>query len=100
MMTAKHRTRLKVGVIGLGRLGKVYVRDLASRIPDTTVVAVADTDAALADAIAEEFGVPKAYGSPVDLIGDRNVDAVVIVTPTHTHRDVVVAAAKSKKPTF
>jgi scyllo-inositol 2-dehydrogenase (NAD+) len=100
MMTAKHRTRLKVGVIGLGRLGKVYVRDLASRIPDTTVVAVADTDASLADAIAEEFGIPKAYGSPIDLIGDRNVDAVVIVTPTHTHRDLVVAAARSKKPTF
>jgi inositol 2-dehydrogenase len=100
MMTAKHRTRLKVGVIGLGRLGKVYVRDLASRIPETTVVAVADTDSALADSIAQEFDVPKAYGSPTDLLDDRNVDAVVIVTPTHTHRDIVVAAAKSKKPTF
>jgi inositol 2-dehydrogenase len=99
-MTAKHRTRLKVGVIGLGRLGKVYVRDLASRIPETTVVAVADTDSALADAIAQEFDVPKAYASPTDLLDDRNVDAVVIVTPTHTHRDIVVAAAKSKKPTF
>jgi predicted dehydrogenase len=83
--------KLRVGVIGAGRLGKVYVRDLASRIPETTVVAVADIDRALAEGVAEEFDVPKAYASAGELIGDANVDAVVIVTPTHAHRE---------KPTF
>ena len=99
-MTSKTRIRLKVGVVGVGRLGRVYVRDLAGRIPETTVVAVSDTNRALADQIAAEFDIPKAYGSAQDLIDDRNVDAVVIVTPTHTHRDIVIAAAQSKKPTF
>jgi prephenate dehydrogenase len=41
-------TKLKVGVIGVGRLGKVYVRDLSARIPETTVTAVADIDRGLA----------------------------------------------------
>lgn len=95
-----NRIRLKVGVIGLGRLGKVYVRDLAARIPETTVVAVADIDRRLANQIAEEFDVPKAYGSAQDLIADRNVDAVVVVSSTHAHRDGVVAAAEAKKPVF
>jgi scyllo-inositol 2-dehydrogenase (NAD+) len=99
-MTSKARIRLKVGVVGVGRLGRVYVRDLAGRIPETTVVAVADTNRALAEQIAAEFDVPKAYGSAQDLIDDRDVDAVVIVTPTHTHKEIVVAAAQSKKPTF
>lgn len=99
-MTSTNRTRLKVGVVGLGRLGKVYVRDLSARIAETTVVAVADTDRALAADIAKEFDIPKAYTSPEELIADSDVDAVVIVSPTHTHRDVVVAAARSKKPTF
>ena len=92
--------KLKVGVVGVGRLGKVYVRDLASRIPETAVAAVADSDRGLAASIAEEFGVPKAYGSAEDLLADPNVDAVVIVTPTHAHRDNVLAAAAAKKPTF
>src|SRR5215813_319599 len=99
-MTSKTRVRLKVGVIGLGRLGSVYVRDLAGRIPETTVVAVADTNRALADQIAAQFDVPNVYASAQELIADRNVDAVVVVTPTDTHREIVVAAAQSKKPTF
>jgi scyllo-inositol 2-dehydrogenase (NAD+) len=92
--------KLKIGVVGVGRLGKVYVRDLASRIPETTVAAVADADRSLAGSIAEEFGVPKAYGSAEELIADPNVEAVVIVTPTHAHRQNVLAAAAAKKPTF
>jgi scyllo-inositol 2-dehydrogenase (NAD+) len=92
--------KLKVGVIGAGRLGKVYVRDLASRIPETTVVAVADIDRALAAAVADEFDVPKAYASAEELIGDANVDSVVIVSPTHAHRENAIAAAQAKKPTF
>lgn len=99
-MTSKARIRLKVGVVGVGRLGKVYVRDLAGRIPETAVVAVADTNHTLAEQIAAEFDVPKAYASAEDLIADRHVDAVVIVTPTHTHRDIVIAAVQSGKPTF
>ena len=92
--------RLNVGVIGVGRLGKVYVRDLAGRIPETRVVAVADPVEALAKDVAAEFDVPRAYPDPLALIDDPAVDAIVIVTPTHTHRDIVIAAAGRGKPTF
>ena len=92
--------KLKVGVIGAGRLGKIYVRDLSSRIPETTVVAVADIDRTVAARTAEEFGAAKWHSSADELIADPNVDAVVIVSPTHAHREHAVAAARSKKPTF
>jgi inositol 2-dehydrogenase len=92
--------RLNVGVIGAGRLGKVYVRDLAGRIPETRVVAVADPAGEAAQAIAAEFDVPKAYLDAQALIDDPAVDAVVIVTPTHTHRQLVIAAAAARKPAF
>ena len=51
--------RLNVGVIGAGRLGRVYVRDLAGRIPETRVVAVADQSEAVAREVAAEFDVAK-----------------------------------------
>jgi scyllo-inositol 2-dehydrogenase (NAD+) len=93
-------TRLKVGLIGLGRLGRVYARDLAGRIPETRLVAVADTAGSLASDTALEFDVPGAYADPLALIDDPNVDAVVIATPTHVHREHVAAAADRRKPTF
>ena len=94
------RRRLNVGLIGLGRLGRVYARDLSSRIPETRLVAVADTNAAAAREVAAEWDVPAWYDTTAKLIDDPKVDAVVVVSPTHTHRDVVIQAAERRKPTF
>jgi len=92
--------KLNVGLIGLGRLGRVYARDLSSRLAQTRLAAVADTDRALTDRIADEFDVPHRHYDPAELITSRAVDAVVIVSPTHTHRSLVVEALQARKPTF
>jgi inositol 2-dehydrogenase len=99
-MTSTGKGRLAIGLIGAGRLGRVYARDLASRIAETKLVAVADPVEAVAKEVAAEFDVPKHYADPLALIDDPAVDAVVIVSPTHTHRELVIAAASRKKPTF
>jgi scyllo-inositol 2-dehydrogenase (NAD+) len=94
------RRRLGIGLIGLGRLGRVYARDLSTRIAETRLLAVADLDPATARRVAEEFDVPRVHGTVGELIADPAVDAVVIVSPTHTHRDVVLEAVAARKPTF
>jgi predicted dehydrogenase len=78
----------------------VYARDLAGRIPETRLVAVADPVGTLASEVADEFDVPKHYSDPLAMIDDPGVEAIVIVSPTHTHRDIVMAAAARGKPTF
>ena len=99
-MTTARKRRLAIGLIGLGRLGRVYARDLASRIAETRLVAVADPVGSLAQEVAEEFDVPRHYTDPLALIDDAAVDALVIVSPTDTHRELVIAAAQRGKPTF
>lgn len=94
------RPRLKIGLIGLGRLGRVYARDLSTRLAETRLTAVADANAELAASIAEEFDVPRSYTDARELMADPDVDAVVIVSPTHTHREMVLAAAAQGKPAF
>jgi scyllo-inositol 2-dehydrogenase (NAD+) len=44
--------------------------------------------------------VPAWYDSTERLIADPNVDAIVVVSPTHTHRDIVIQAAERRKPMF
>ena len=59
--------KLNVGLIGLGRLGKVYARDLSSRLAETRLAAVADVNASLAAEVASEFEVPNSYADARDL---------------------------------
>ena len=99
-MTTTGKGRLAMGLIGAGRLGRVYARDLASRIAETKLVAIADPVEAVAKEVAAEFDVPRHYADPLALIDDAAVDAIVIVSPTHTHRELVIAAASRKKATF
>src|SRR4051812_667623 len=99
-MTTTGKGRLAIGLIGAGRLGRVYAGDLASRIAETKLVAIADPVESLAKEVAAEFDVPKHYADPMALYDDPALDAIVIVSPTHTHRELVIAAASRKKPTF
>jgi scyllo-inositol 2-dehydrogenase (NAD+) len=94
------RAKLNVGVMGLGRLGRIYVRDLSTRIPCTRVTAIADLDRPVMDEVAAEFDVGTTYSDPLQMLSDSNVDAVAIVSPTATHAALTTAAAASGKPIF
>ena len=93
------RTKINLGLIGLGRLGQLYAEYMAYAVPQVLLVAVSDTDAARARGIADALGV-RQYTAPGALIDDQQVDAVAIVTPTRTHFDLVKSAAERKKAIF
>ena len=96
-MSAK---KLRVGLIGLGRLGRVYARDLASRIGETRLVAVCDPLDEVVAGIADEFDVAGRHTRAEELIRDPGIDAVVIATPTRTHKDLALLCARAGKPAF
>ena len=80
---------LKIGLIGVGHLGKIHLKciRLAGEVYD--LVGLYDADHALAQRIAEENGT-QAFASAEELIAA--VDVVDVVTPTSTHYAVVRAA--------
>ncbi len=92
--------KLGIGVIGLGRLGSAYARYFTGRIAGATLVAVSDVDESLAASRATEYGVANWYGRYPDLLADKQVDGVVIVSPTSTHKEIVLEAAKRGLPIF
>jgi inositol 2-dehydrogenase len=92
--------RIHVGVIGLGRLGSLYAGYFAHRLPKARLVAVSDLNAEAAREQAAELGVARWYQHYQDLLADREVEAVVVVTPTNTHREMVMEAAGRGKAIF
>jgi inositol 2-dehydrogenase len=92
--------RLNVGLIGVGRLGRLYGRYLAQRVPNARLVAVASGRGDSAREFAAEYGVPRWYAGYQDLLGDREVEAVAVVSSSSTHHDVVIDAARAGKAIF
>ena len=76
--------RLRVGVIGVGYLGRFHARIYAA-MPDVELVGVADIDAAAAADVAAQHDCA-AYTDPGALLG--KVDAVSVVVPTVYHAEV------------
>jgi inositol 2-dehydrogenase len=92
--------KIGIGVIGLGRMGQVYGSFVAAQLADAHLVAISDSRPEAMQKFAERSSSLKTYVDYHDLLADKDIDAVVIVTPTHTHRDVVVAAAAARKAIF
>jgi predicted dehydrogenase len=76
--------KLRTAVIGAGKMGKIHAK-VYSKLDGAELVAVADSSAERAEALAEQFGC-KAVSNPADLIGQ--VDAVTISAPTIAHYDL------------
>jgi inositol 2-dehydrogenase len=89
--------RLRVGLVGLGRMGRIHAVNLAWRCPSARLVAVTDADPVAAAQVGAELGVSVAP-SYEPLLSE--VDAVVIATPTSTHAELVTRAAAAGKAVF
>jgi len=77
---------LRIGVIGVGHLGRHHARILSS-LPGVDLSAVVDPDRARAEEIAQTVNC-RALFDARDLIG--HVEAVTIAVPTGLHRDVAL----------
>ena len=56
--------KLKIGIIGVGRLGYEHACNIANRVPGSELVAIADANFDRAKQVAEELGVSAVYHDP------------------------------------
>ncbi|UPW01813.1 Gfo/Idh/MocA family oxidoreductase [Halorussus gelatinilyticus] len=83
---------MNFGVLSTANIGRAAVVP-AIRNTDHDLLAVASRDAASADAFADEFGIPRAYGSYEELLADDELDAVYNPLPNALHAEWTKRAA-------
>jgi inositol 2-dehydrogenase len=91
---------IKIGLIGAGRMGKVFAHTLAFNVSEADLIAVADTNAEAAEETAARFGAKNWYANYLALLNQKDIEAVVIASSTHTHVDIVKASAAAGKQVF
>ena len=90
---------LTVGVVGLGYWGPNLARNFAA-IPGCAVTWLCDADEAARDRIARTLPAATATADLDDLLGDPELDAIVLATPVPTHAELAVRALEAGKHCF
>jgi predicted dehydrogenase len=87
---------IRVAIVGCGRISDLHQIGYRGR-EDAKIVAVCDTNKGHARDKAREWGVEKVYTDYAQVLNDKDVDVVELLTPHHLHCSMTVQAAEAGK---
>ncbi|HBQ64169.1 MAG TPA: oxidoreductase [Clostridiales bacterium] len=93
------KTELRSAIIGCGGIANGKHMPAQAKIPQVKMVAFCDIVKERADKAAKEYGTPDArvYTDYRQLLEDRTIDAVHVLTPNRSHSEITVAALEAGK---
>lgn len=91
---------VRICMVGAGRVGKLHSSTLKRYVPNGDVVALVDPATAVLNETGAEFGIDGRYANLSEALDKTEFDAVIITTPTFTHRDLALEAAAAGKHVF
>jgi myo-inositol 2-dehydrogenase/D-chiro-inositol 1-dehydrogenase len=97
---AKGKSKVKVGLIGAGRIGQLHAEHLRQRLPEAELLVVADASVEAAECCAAKWGIPAVVPDYRAVLDHPGVEAVVVCSPTDTHSDIIEAAALAGRHIF
>src|SRR5512136_691459 len=92
--------KIKLAVIGTGRMGSVHVRNIARLIPEADLVAICDIRLEVAQAVADEIGLRRVVRDYHELLTDNEIEAILIASSTDTHAFMMKDVAEAGKHIF
>jgi len=92
--------KVNIGIIGVGRIGKLHAGNLKYQVPGVKVLAVADIFEESAQQVAAQLEIPGAEKDYRVLLENKDIDAVVICSSTDTHAQIISEAAEAGKHIF
>jgi scyllo-inositol 2-dehydrogenase (NAD+) len=100
LAVAEASKQVGVGIIGAGKMGKIHAANLAKGIPNARLVAVCDVVEDSAKRLAAEFGATNVFTDYLRLVENRDVQAIIISTPTSQKPQIVKFACDVGKHIF
>ena len=87
----------KVALIGLGGIAQLTHLPNLLKINNLTVTSVAEINKNRLNTIADKFNIKDRYLDYKELLAKDKCDAVIIATPTSTHKEVTIDCLNAKK---
>lgn len=93
--------RIQVGIIGVGARVQSGVLDAALAVPGVEVIGVCDAYQGRVTRALERLGnKAKDYGDYRAMLADKSIDAVIIATPDHWHKQQTIEAVAAGKDVY
>lgn len=92
--------KIKIGSVGLGRLGYEHATNIATKISQAELVAICDIDENRVAAVADELDVQYRYTNFEEMCKNPELDAIVIVSPSSLHPEQIAMALSYGKHVF
>jgi len=88
------KNKVNVGVIGLGRIGKLHVYNIMAQIPGIKLIGVSDIIENSLQEVSQKYDIPIIKNDYRYLLDKKEIDAVVICSSTDTHAKIIIEAAQ------
>ncbi len=92
--------KLKVGLIGLGGIAQLVHLPLLNRFNDVEITAVAEINKNRLDVVANKFNIKNRFQDYKLMLSNMDIDAVLITTPTDSHKQVAIDCLRAEKNIF
>lgn len=80
---------VRLGIVGLGRLGKIHATNISKYIPGATLTAACSIVEEELEFAQNELGVKEVYSTYEEMVDSPNLDAVCIVSPSGFHTEQI-----------
>lgn len=91
--------KMKIGILGCGVISHTYIRDIKRLYSDIEIAAVANSHIAKAQAVAEQYGIPKVC-TVEELLADEEITMIVNLTPPAAHTELNLQILNAGKHLF
>lgn len=88
---------VRVCLVGAGRVAKVHANSLVNHVPQAQLSVIVDTSEHALNETGEMFSIENRYLTLEQALESEQFEAVVITTPTFTHKELAVLAASAGK---
>lgn len=92
--------RIKLGIVGAGRIGKLHAENVMYNIKGFEVTLIADINVDGIKDWAYNLGIKNVYSDYKEILKDPEIDAVLICSSTNTHSQITIEAAEAGKHIF
>jgi len=91
------KAKTKIGIVGLGSIAQLVHLPILSKINTVEITAVAEVNKNRLKSVAEKFNIKNTFITYNQMLAETDLDAVIITTPTNTHKKIAIDCLKNGK---